>query len=227
MNYDPVEVVIETTIRTFGLREWAWDVEDFVEDIAEALKLIGAAKVFENCQAEVTINSMMGKIPAGCQHIKHLVPINFPFKEEGGFIVVDVPDGTVATLVFQGMPVDERGYPVVPDNAAVRQAIMWWLARILVLQGVITKVTFNQCEAEWQWRCGSARADLNVMNLNDWNKVSNNYLRLNPLKDQHRKNYAELGKDNTFDREKKRLGRYRDLDEGYTKINSEQRLPES
>lgn len=223
MNYDPVEVVINMTVNTFGLREWAWDVEDFVEDIAEALKLIGAAKVFENCVYDMTINSMMGKLPPGCQNVKHLLPVSFPFKEQGGFLIVDVPDGTVVQLAYQGMPLDTRGYPVVPDNAPTRQAIMWWLARILVLQGIITRVTFNQCEAEWQWRCGSARADLSVMNLHEWNKVSNNYLRLNPLKDQHAKDYAELGKPNTLDREKIRLGRYRDLDDGYGKISSEQK----
>lgn len=219
MNFDPVETVVEQTVRTFGLREWQYDIEDIVEDVAAALKLIGAAKVFENVYAKITINSMMGRIPLGCQNIKHLDPINTPYKEDGSFIVIDVPDGTVVNLVYQGIPLDTRGYPVIPDNEPVRQALMWYIVKILILQGEITRVSLDYADQEWHWRCGSARADLNIMSLGDWNKVSNDYRRLNPIKDQHIKNYEEIGKPNTLDREKTRLGRYRDLDDG---ISSEQ-----
>ena len=35
-------------------------------------------------------------------------------------------------------------------------------------------------DAEWQWRCGSARADLNVMDIGEWKKVQQNFVTANP-----------------------------------------------
>jgi len=206
MNFDIIEVVIQKLVRTFRLSEWSYDVEDFAEDIAESLKLIGAASLFEDKVAEITIHQQMGKVPLDCQHIKHLIPVNTPYKESGNFIVVDAPDNSKVYLTYQSMPTDARGLPLVPDNAAVREAIMWYLAKILVLQGELPKISYQMAEQEWQWRCGSARAELSVMGVVAWSGVANDYLRLNPIKDVHVNNYKELGKPNTLHRDSRLQG---------------------
>ena len=226
MNFDPIETVIDLTVSTFGLKDWNWEVEDFVEQIAEGLKLIGAAKIFEDCIHVGIAQSNMVAIPRGVQNIKHIDPISRNYKESAGFIVVDAEDGEEITIHYQGMPLDARGYPVVPDNAPTRQALMWWLARTLILQGHLKSVDFRTAEAEWQWRCGSARADLSVMNLSQWAGFTNDFLRLNPVKDQHAKRYVELGKPNTLDRGKVRLGRFRDYVDKGTLQHSEQKPEE-
>jgi len=63
MNYDPVEVVIDQLIRTFRLREWQYDIEECVEDIAEALKFIGAQKIYVDDRALITVNGMLAPLP--------------------------------------------------------------------------------------------------------------------------------------------------------------------
>ena len=220
MNFDTVEVVIQRLVHTFRLREWVYDIEDLVEDIAEALKHIGAAKLFEDKVAVITINQQVGKIPRDCQHIKHLIPVSTPYKESGNFIQVDQADGSTVTMVYQSMAVDSRGYPLVPDNAAVREAIVWYMAKILSLQGELPKVPFQMAEQEWQWRCGSARAELNVMGLVAWSGVANDYTRFNPIKNVHEKNYVEVGKPNTLDRDRARQGEI--STQGSIGVNSEQ-----
>ena len=200
MNYDTVEVTVDFLIRTFKLRDWQYDIEEIVEDVAEALKLIGAAKVFEEKVALVTVNGGVARLPRDCQHVKHLEPVNQPYRESGSFIEVDLPDGTKVPIVYQAMPVDSRGYVLVPDAPEVRQALMWYLVRNLTLQGEITRVSINHAEQEWQWRCGSARATLSVWSLQDASRAYNNFIRLNPLKDQHEKGYTNVGQPNTLDR---------------------------
>jgi len=202
MNYDTVEVTIDFLIRTFKLKDWQYDIEDIVEDLAEALKLIGAAKVFEEKTVNLTVNSMVAKLPRDCQHIKHLIPINQLYRESGNFLEIDLPDGSQIPLVYQSMPVDARGYILIPDAAEVRQALMWYLVRNLTLQGEITRIGFQMADAEWDWRCGSARAALNVWSIQDANRAYNDFVRLNPLKDQHDKGYVEVGQGNTLDRTK-------------------------
>lgn len=201
MNYDVIEVVLDKIVSRFRLREWQYDVEDMVEDVAEGLKFIGAAKVYQEKSHLLTFNNKAAKLPKDCLHIKHLEPINTPYRESGNFIEADFADGEQCALIYQAMPVDHRGYPVVPDHPSVREALIWFLARNLILGGEIKTINYDYAEREWQWRCLSARSYLNVMNMTQWNGVVNDYTRLNPLKDQHQKNYENLGKPNTLDRD--------------------------
>lgn len=203
MNYDVVEVVVNKLVSTFKLREWTYDLESLVEDIAEALKLIGAAKVFAEILQPVEVNGMMAKIPRDCQNIKYVDTPNQPYRESGNFIEIDKPDGTMVNIVYQGLPVDVRGYPLVPDTAPVREAIMWYLVKILTLQREIKHINYQMAESEWQWRCGSARADLNALNVQQVNQMYQNFVRLNPIKDAHQNNYEALGRGNTLNRDKR------------------------
>jgi hypothetical protein len=200
MNYDTVEVVIDQLTRTFKLKEWQYDIEECVEDIAEALKFIGAAKIYIDQVATLTVTGSLAPLPKDLQNIKHLIPINKSYIERGPFIIVDDPDGTEIELAYQAMPTDSRGYILVPDSAPVRAAIMWYMIKILVLQGEVRSVNFQFADAEWHWRCKSARGYLNVMSLQDTNKAYQDFVRLNPLKDVHLNNYTGVGKSNTLDR---------------------------
>tara|TARA_R110000772_G_scaffold27361_12_gene69652 strand:- start:266 stop:889 length:624 start_codon:yes stop_codon:yes gene_type:complete len=204
MLYDPVEVVIDKTISTFRLKDWQYDIEDLVEEIAEALKLIGAAKIYEDRVAKLIVNSYVAKLPYGLQHIKGLIPTGIPYTESGSFIEVNEPDGTEIYLEYQGMPLDTRGYVLVPDSVEVREALMWYIVKIKCLQKEITVVSFEYADREWDWRCGSARASLNAMSVQDMSKIHANFTKLNPAKDQHLKNYTSIGLRNTLDREKNR-----------------------
>jgi len=148
----------------------------------------------------VVVNSMIAKIPRDCQNIKYVDAPNQPYRESGNFIEIDKPDGTIVNIVYQGLPVDTRGYPLVPDDASVREAIMWYLVKVLTLQREIKHIDFKTAESEWQWRCGSARAALNGLNLQQVNAMYQNFVRLNPVKDAHQNNYVTVGM-NTLNRD--------------------------
>jgi hypothetical protein len=202
MIYEAVEVVIDKLVNTFRLKDWQYDIEECVEDIAEALKLIGAAKIYAEIQTNITVNGYMAKLPHGLQHIIGLNPTGQYYRESGSFLEIQVPDGTVIQLQYQGMPLDTRGYVLVPDSAPVREAIMWYLVKILILRREISHISFEMADREWDWRCGSARADLNALSVQQTSQVANNFTRLNPLKDQHLKNYADINQPNTLNRNK-------------------------
>lgn len=193
MNYEPVEVVIDQLIRHYRLREWQYDIEECVEDIAEALKLIGAARIYINDTATLTVNNMIAPLPKGHLHVKNLIPICTKYKENGPFIEVDLPDGSEIGVAFTRMPLDTRGYPLVPDDPSVRAAVETYMLKVLVLQGEVKHIGIAWVDAEWHWRCRSARAALNVWTLQQANGAYNDFVRLNPLKNVHAKNYLEIG----------------------------------
>jgi hypothetical protein len=201
MNYDVVEVVVDKIVNTFKLREWQWDIEDMVEDIVQGLRLIGAQKIFAEIAVPIVVTSKIAKIPRDCQHIMYVDEKSQYYRESGNFIEIDKPDGTEVIITYQAIPVDVRGYPLVPDEAEVLEALMWWLVRVLILQKEITHISFEMAEREWQWRCGSARAALSVLNLQQVNQMYQDYTRLNPRKDVHEQNYVRP-KGNSLDREK-------------------------
>ena len=86
---------------------------------------------------------------------------------------------------------NSRGYILVPDSAPVRAAIMWYLVKVLIFQQEIKHIGLQFADAEWHWRCKSARGYLNALSLQDTNKAYNDFVRLNPLKDVHLKDYVD------------------------------------
>lgn len=204
MNYNTVETVIDALISKFRLQDYSYEIEEFVESIGRGLRHIGAAKVFEDTIAYVPSTGNMVRIPKDCLQVKGITNVGIRYTESGSFLEVDVADGTQIGIVYQALPVDSRGWPLVPDNVAVEEALIWYLAKDLILQGEIKTVGYDFAEAEWQWRCGSARANLNIMQTNDWSTVATNFTRLNPLKDQHFKQYSGMNKPNTLNRDKDR-----------------------
>lgn len=201
MNYDPVEVVIEKAIRRLKLKDWQYDIEDLVEDLADGIRLIGAAKVYEKKVAVLTVNNKMARIPLDSQHIGYLDPA-VPYRESGSFLEIDASDGTTVNLVYQAMPVDQRGYILIPDAVEVSEALIWFIARNLILQGEIKHIGLDYAEQEWQWRCGSARAALSTWSIEQAFRRYTEWTRLNPTKDAHYSAYSNVGRPNTLDREK-------------------------
>jgi hypothetical protein len=182
MIYTAIEVVIEKTVRRLRLREYQYDIEDFVEDAADALRHIGAEKVYEEKVQKLVINNYNAPIPLDCQHIMDVTPCTYDWRESGSFIeVLNVPDGTEVTIKYQAMPTDTRGYILVPNDVAVQEAIMWYLIRNMTMQQEIKHIGFQMAEVEWQWRCRSARASLNAWSINQAYKAYINYVQLGPV----------------------------------------------
>lgn len=201
MNFDRIEVVLDKLIRTFKLKDHQYNIEDLAEDAAEAMKLIGAARNFGEAMETLLVESNTVKLPNDLEHLISVEP-NY-IRETGSFLEVDAPDGTEIRVIYQRLPVDSRGYPLIPDNAAVREAVMWYLAKNLILGGAIKTIPYQMAEAEWQWRCGSARADLNVMGMKSWAKVASDFRKLNTNSSVSNSNVDIL-----LDREKNRLNGY-------------------
>lgn len=200
MNYVIVETVVDGLIRKFRLKEWQYDLEELAESIAKALRLIGAAKMYEEKTVPLVFAEQAARLPTDCIHVKYVYPQGTPYKESGSFITMNVADGAEAFLVYQAMPIDTRGYPLVPDSPEVEEALIWFIVRDLTLQGEVKTVNYQMAEQEWQWRCGSARATLSVLSTQEWAGVAHDYYRLNPRKDVHEKGYTEIGTPNTLKR---------------------------
>tara|TARA_R110002050_G_scaffold27194_2_gene71070 strand:- start:552 stop:1184 length:633 start_codon:yes stop_codon:yes gene_type:complete len=200
MNFDIIEVVLDKYISTFRLKEEEYDKDILIEHCADALKHIGAARIYSKKVEEIEVQNRIAKLPLDCEHIMSLEPVTQKYFENGpNFITIDVPNGTKLNLVYQAIPMDSRGYPLIPGSVEVSTAVMWYLAYIQSLGGLHRNLNVQYTESQWQWYCGAARAALNVLNINQTQNVYNDFVRLNPLKDQYYKEFSGVGKPNSFD----------------------------
>ena len=181
MNFETVDVVISQMISKFRLPDHAVDPDVMAENIGEALKDIGAAGIFGQNSAVVTVNKYIAKLPTDLHSLVG-ISVDLPYRILGGFLQVDVPDGTEVTIQYQSMMVDTKGRPLVPDNSAVRSALVWYMARDLVLGGVLKTISWRDAEGEWQWHCGVARGEINALQMNPTmvDNIHRNYVNLGP-----------------------------------------------
>jgi len=60
-------------------------------------------------------------------------------------------EGTIV-VCYRKMPVDKKGYPLVPDEENIRQAIFWWLMASITLSGFKhqdSRMDFDYCERKF------------------------------------------------------------------------------
>jgi hypothetical protein len=94
----------------------------------------------------------------------------------------------IIKMQYLAMPVDDRGFPMVPDNVSFRDALYWKIAYHLsmrcpdLLKNDRMK-DMEYCYSKWDWYCGQARAEANMPNVDAGMRLKNNFLRL--IKDPH------------------------------------------
>ena len=97
-------------------------------------------------------------------------------------IITSYKTGTLS-LQYLAMPVDEEGFPVIPDNDSYKEAFFWKVARQLSIRGQLKnkELTYERCDYEWQWYCGQARSEGNALTHAqlDWFAMDN--LTMAPL----------------------------------------------
>lgn len=104
----------------------------------------------------------------------------------------------IIKLQYLAVPVDERGWPLVPDNAMYRDALFWKVAYHLSMRNPKCMPNprmqdMEYCKDKWNFYCIGARAAANSPDLAMTERFSNNWLRLIPGGEAGR-DYSTLGK---------------------------------
>jgi hypothetical protein len=86
-------------------------------------------------------------------------------------------------IQYLAIPTDDEGFPLVPDMESYKEALSWRVARQLALRDQLPnkKISYELANSQWQWYCGQARAESNVLNKAGRDKVASNFLSFFPL----------------------------------------------
>ena len=109
----------------------------------------------------------------------------------------------ILSLQYLAMPVDERGFPMVPDDVSFRDALFWKVAMQLCMRNPTllanpTLQKFDYCQAMWYRYCGQARANANMPDLEGMIRIKNNWLRMVNNPDFDLQLFGPLGKQDTI-----------------------------
>lgn len=84
-------------------------------------------------------------------------------------------------LVYLAFPVDECGYPLIPDNIVVKQAIEWYILRQMILGGYDHKfITWDIADFNWKKYCVSSGNDLAYPSIERMEDFKDKWVRLIP-----------------------------------------------
>lgn len=99
---------------------------------------------------------------------------------EPNYIKTSFGSGMVR-LIYLGFPVDDCGYPMIPDNIVVKQAIEWYIIRQMILGGYEHRfLTWDVADINWKHYCVAAGNDLAYPSIERMEDFKDKWVRMIP-----------------------------------------------
>lgn len=118
------------------------------------------------------------------------------YKVNDDFIFPNFETGYVL-IAYKGIPVDDNGYPKVPDDPKFKEAVASHIKmRIGFLQAAAGKMptwVYQKLEQDRDWYIGAAQTRGVTPSLDMAESIKNNWIRLIPKINQHADGFASAG----------------------------------
>lgn len=117
------------------------------------------------------------------------------FTINAGYIRTEFEEGDI-TVSFNAIPVDEDGFPMVPDDISFATALQWYLISQLLLGGYKLKaegINFEYADHKWQQYCTQAKTKSIYPDLNQLQSFTNSWVRLIQRNDRFASFFENLG----------------------------------
>lgn len=220
-KYKSVKSLIAKVYRDLNLTdEDRWPA--IIEWAGEALSLIGAYAQFVPKTAYLTVSKYRTELP--CDFYKP-IQISFNnialIEAKGSFdtteecsdcgmnsksthtFVYTINDSYIHTnfngelcLSYLAIPVDDDGYPLVPDDAAFDEALYYYVVMKLsfpdFISGKMDPRIYNQLEDTWNYKCMAARGAANMPTVDGLESLKNQWVRLIPDIVRHKDFFKNL-----------------------------------
>lgn len=123
-------------------------------------------------------------------------PSDITYKINDDYIFTNFDKGVVR-LAYKAIPVDENGFPLIPDDVKFKNAvsyhIMWKLAFQRWTQGKIANAVYQKIEQDRDWYIAAAQTRGNMPSVDLMQSIKNNWIRLIKKIDQHSDGFKSAG----------------------------------
>ena len=229
-GYKSVKTIIAKVYRDLNIQE-----EDrwvaMVEWAAEALLFIGAFPQFQPKTEILTVENYKASLP--CDYYKTvqimygttpLIAATGSFDTTNGCddcgalgtrhaLVYTINDSYIFTnfngdicLSYLAFPVDEDGFPLVPDNVSFSEAVFRYIGMKLsypdYISGKLNPNIYRDMEMDWNAKCMQARGKANMPDVDKMQSIMNQFVRMIPDINAHAAGFTTMNA-----QEKLRLGK--------------------
>lgn len=115
------------------------------------------------------------------------------YKIQGNVIFADLSE-TVLKVAYRSIPMDENGFPMLPNNAAFIRAIEAYITvkrfEILFSLGKINGQVLQVAQQEYAWAVGQAANDLIMPTIDEMETITHVWNTLLPRSTEHRNGFA-------------------------------------
>lgn len=120
---------------------------------------------------------------------------NVTYKISNGCIKTAVENGYLQ-VVYEAMPIDYNGYPLIPDYVEFKEAIYWYINMKYTYsqwrRGEVRDGVYQDTEKNWHWYCQQAANKAMIPDLGKLENIKRSYLSLRPRTEQFKKFYDTL-----------------------------------
>lgn len=184
---------------------------DVIEWGSEAMSMIGSYAQMEEIATTLSVVNHRVELPCSFVYMKDITYNNKPlswstksaannyqcpecnqlptcctdynFYISDGYLNTSLETGELC-VVYLGVPVDEDGYPLVPDDVyfdkALKSYVTYMLDKIQFRKGLIPEVVFRMSEKDWYFYVNSARGSANMPDAAMYDRIQKTWVRLIP-----------------------------------------------
>lgn len=199
-NYTSVKEVLSRLLRHPLLQDVT--IEAVVQYVVDFIGIFGMPKLYQDKQVEVEIENFMGVLPCDLVSIKQVkdkksnlcltamtdsfnpkqdMPTELSFKTQGRVIVTSFKEGTVE-IVYNAIPVDEDGFPLVIDNPVFLKALELYVKKqmftILFDMNKISPAVLQNVQQEYAWVAGQLHSEFTMPTLSELESIKNAWCTL-------------------------------------------------
>lgn len=221
VNFKSSKAIIAGLYRDLGNNTELNEVS-IIEWIAEALSLIGSYAQNKEVSTILTVVNHTVALPCDFIYPKDItyngVPLSWSTKSAANNYNCEdcniptccseynfyISDGCLNTslesgdlcIVYQAIPVDDEGFPLVPDNVyfdkALKAYVTYMLDKIQFRRGLIPEVVFRMSEKDWYFYVNSARGSAYMPDSSQMERLKNTWVRLIPKQNEYQNNFRSL-----------------------------------
>lgn len=113
-----------------------------------------------------------------------------------GYIKTNTKTGYLK-IAYKALPVDEQGWPMIPDDESFKEAIFWYINMKLMYpewkEGRVRDVVYYDARSSWNYYCKQAYGYAMIPNSTDQlEALKNTWLRLVPEIQEHETFFSTL-----------------------------------
>lgn len=189
----PIDEVIAKIVDDLGLGDRDIPFESMVDWIYHALRSIGAYSQFDSKCTVLEVNDYRATLPVDFYRVD-AAKFTYPHKVTHNSIEVDFRRGSLE-IHYLYLPIDNRGYPFVPEDTDYIDALFWYVASRMAMRDELPnkKLTFEFCDAKWQRLSLSARGSANMGDIQFMQRRGNDFRKMRYNTNPLRNNFKGVG----------------------------------